>query len=129
MVTEAQVRKIALALPDASERASYGGCPSWRTKKGMFTWIRDKPRGLVIWVDSLDAKEILLEHEPDLFFTTAHYDGYPMLLARLDQLDPKRASALIAESYQLRAPRSKAKREAPAPAKKRAAPAKKRKRA
>jgi hypothetical protein len=115
MLTEAQVRKIALALPDAEERASYGGAPSWRTKKGMFTWIRKAPEALVVWVDSLDAKELLLEHEPDLFFTTPHYDGYEILLVRLDKVSLPRARALIEESHRLRAPKQKTKA-APAPA-------------
>ena len=115
MISAAQIRKIALSLPESFERASYGNCPSWRTKKGMFTWIRTKPDALVVWVDSLDAKEILLEHEPEIFFTTAHYDGYPMLLVRLDNVDAKRARALIEESYRLRAPKPKPR----APARKR----------
>jgi len=91
-----------MRLPDALERASYGNCPSWRTKKRMFAWIRQAPEALMVWVDSLDAKEILLEHEPELFFTTPHYDGYAMLLVRLDRLDPTRARALIEDSYRLR---------------------------
>lgn len=53
MITEAQIRKIALALPEGSERASYGGAPSWRTTKNMFIWVRPNPRALVIYVDSL----------------------------------------------------------------------------
>jgi len=103
MVNEAQIRAIALQLPGAFEQASYGDCPSWRTKKRMFAWIRQAPEALVVWVDSLDAKEILLEHEPELFFTTAHYDGYLMLLVRLPPLDKVRARGLIEESYRLRA--------------------------
>lgn len=114
MVTEAQIRKIALSLPEVLERPSHGGSPSWRNAKRMFAWIRMAPEALVIWVDSLDAKEILLEHEPEIFFTTPHYDGYPMLLVRLDRVDPRRARALIEESYRLRAPKRAAK---PAPRK------------
>jgi len=102
MVTEAQIRKIAMRLPDTFEQPSYGDCPSWRTKKRMFTWIRQAPEALVVWVDSLDAKEILLEHEPELFFTTSHYDGHPMLLVRLGPLGQVRARALIEESYRVR---------------------------
>ena len=115
MVTEAQIRKIALALPEVSERASYGGAPSWRTHKKMFIWIRDKPKALVIWVDSLDAKEILLEHEPEIFFTTLHYDGYSMLLVNMKKVSLARAKALIEESYRLQAPSKKkaAKKKAP----------------
>jgi surfactin synthase thioesterase subunit len=104
MVTEAQIRRIALALPGAYEHPSHGGRPSWRTKKHMFAWIRDKPEALVVWVESLDEKEALLEHEPRVFFTTRHYEGYPMVLVRLDAVDQRRAERLISESWKLRAP-------------------------
>jgi len=109
MITEAQIRKIALALPEVTERASYGGAPSWRTTKKMFLWIRDKPKALVVWVDSLDAKEILLEHEPEIFFTIPHYDGYPMLLVNMANVSLARARELIADSYRLHAPKPKKK--------------------
>jgi hypothetical protein len=104
VVTAAQIRRIALALPGAYEQASHDGCPSWRTKPRMFTWIRADPEALVVWVDSLDAKEAMLATEPDTFFTTAHYDGYPILLVRLAAIDRLRAEDLIVESWRLRAP-------------------------
>jgi hypothetical protein len=102
MITEAQIRAIAMRLPGAVEQATHGGALSWRTKKRMFAWIRPEPKALVVWVDSLDAKELMLEHEPELFFTTSHYDGYAMLLVRLERADAKRARALIEESYRIR---------------------------
>lgn len=102
MVTESQIRKIALALPDVSERPSYGSCPSWRTGGRMFAWIRQSPEALVVWVDSLDAKELLLEHEPEVFFTTDHYNGHPMLLVRLDRVTLKHVRSLLEASYSVR---------------------------
>jgi hypothetical protein len=106
MVTEAQIRRIALSLPGAYEQVSYEGRPSWRTKPRMFTWILGNPEALVVWVESLDEKELLIEAEPRVFFTTAHYDGYPMVLVRLEAVDAKRAKELITESWRLRAPAS-----------------------
>ena len=106
MGTESQIRKIALSLPGAYEHASYDRRPSWRTKPRMFTWIRDEPEALVVWVESLDDKEMMLASEPRVFFTTPHYDGYPMVLVRLEAIDVKRAKELITESWRLRAPKS-----------------------
>jgi hypothetical protein len=106
MVTEAQIRRIAMSLPGAYEHTSYNGCPSWRTKPRMFTWIRDKPEALVVWVDSLDEKEMMIASEPRVFFTTPHYDGYPMVLVRLEAIDVKRAKELVTESWRLRAPKT-----------------------
>jgi len=100
------VRRIALGLPGSHERESYGGRPSWRTKARMFTWIRDDPEALVVWVESVDEKGALILSEPDKFFTTSHYDGYPIVLVRLEAVDADEAAELITESWRLRAPRA-----------------------
>jgi hypothetical protein len=110
MVTESQIRRIAMSLPGAYEQPSYRGLPSWRTEPRMFTWIRDEPEALVVWVESLDDKEILIATEPRVFFSTPHYDGYPIVLVRLEALDVERARELITESWRLRAPKTLLKR-------------------
>ena len=99
-----------MLLPGAYEQLSHGGRPSWRTKPRMFTWIRDEPEALVVWVESLDDKEIMISTEPRTFFTTPHYDGYPMVLVRLEDIGVKRARELILESWRLRAPKALLKR-------------------
>ena len=52
MADHETVRRLALAMPGAFEQASYGGRPSFRTKQRMFTWIREEPEALVVWVES-----------------------------------------------------------------------------
>ena len=99
------VREIAISLPGSFEQPSYGGRPSWRTKQRMFTWIRDDPEALVVWVDSLDEKEALLASDPSVFFTIGHYDGHPVLLVRLETVRRDEAAELITESWRLRAPK------------------------
>jgi hypothetical protein len=104
MVTHDEVRAIASSLPGAFEQPSFGGRPSWRTRQRMFTWIRDEPEALVVWVDSLEEKEAMLASQPEQFFTTAHYDGHPIVLVDLDVVDRDEAEELIVESWRLRAP-------------------------
>lgn len=104
MVRHQDVRRIALGLPGAYERESFGGRPSWRTKPRMFAWIRDDPEALVVWVESPEAKDALISGEPRKFFTTAHYDGHPIVLVRLEAVDYAEATELITESWLLRAP-------------------------
>ena len=106
MITEDDVRRIALALPGAYEQASYHGRPSWRTKPRMFTWIRDDPEALVVWVDSLGEKEAMLASEPHRFVTTPHYDGEPIVLVRLEAVDVDEVADLVTKSWLVRAPRS-----------------------
>jgi hypothetical protein len=72
----------------------------------MFTWIRDDPEALVVWVESTDEKSAMIAAEPEKFFTTSHYDGSPVVLVRLEAIDVGEATELVTESWRLRAPRS-----------------------
>lgn len=106
MTSEAEIRRVALSLPGAYERASYDGAPSFRTKPRMFAWIRDDPRALVLHVASIEDKESLIAAGPEVYFTTAHYDGYPAVLARIEAITDAEMTEMITESYRLRAPKT-----------------------
>jgi hypothetical protein len=106
MITDDDVRAIALGLPGSFEQASFGGRPSWRTKPRMFAWIRDDPEALVIWVASEEEKQALISAEPQKFFTTPHYTGQPIVLVNLGEVDITETTELITESWRLRAPAS-----------------------
>ncbi len=98
MTTEEEdIRGIARSLPGAFERESYGGRPSWRTSPRMFAWIRDDPEALVVWVESLEAKEALIAAEPGKFFATSHYDGQPIVLVRLEATEVDEARELVTD--------------------------------
>ena len=103
MISIEDIRQISLALPGTSERASYGGRPSFRTKQKMFTWVREDPEALVVWVESEGDKLAMIESEPDKFFTTDHYDGHAIVLVRLESVDLQEASELIEDSFRQRA--------------------------
>ena len=109
MISHNDIRRIAIGLPDAIERASYGGRPSWRTKAKMFAWIRENPEALVVWVESLDEKEALIAAQPKKFFTTSHYDGEPIVLVRLEKVTKDEAVDLIVESWRNRAAKTAVK--------------------
>ena len=105
MISHDDVRAIALDLPGSFEQASYGGQPSWRTKPRMFTWIRDDPEALVVWVESVEEAEAMVESDPTVFFTIPHYDGHPIVLVRLEAVERDEATELITDSWRLRAPK------------------------
>ncbi len=110
MITHDDVRRIAMEMPGALERASYGGRPSWRTKTKMFLWIRENPEALVAWVDSLDEKEALIAAEPDKVFTTSHYDGHAIVLVNLETIDEDEVTEVIVESWRQRATKTAVKK-------------------
>ena len=45
----------------------------------------------------------MLEGEPDVYFTTPHYDGYPFVLARLEAIDRAELAGLIEDAWRTRA--------------------------
>ena len=118
MATFADVRALALALPDASERSSRGYL-QWRVRDKLFVWERplrpgevaelgaDAPDGPILGarVEHLGAKEALLASEPDVYFTTSHFEGYAAVLARLDRIAADDLAELVTEAWLARAPR------------------------
>jgi hypothetical protein len=72
----------------------------------MFAWIREDHEALVVWVSSAEEKAAMVASDPSRFFTTAHYNGTPILLVRLEAVDVIEASELVTDSWRLRAPRT-----------------------
>lgn len=121
------VRAIALALPETVEATDgHRGGATWRTANGVFVWERAPsktdlaqlaelgipwPDGLVIGVrtDGLAEKEALLGSFPELFFTIAHFNGYPAVLVRLDAIDRDQLREVITDSWLLKARKRAAK--------------------
>jgi hypothetical protein len=56
-------------------------------------------------VEHLGAKEALLADDPQVFFTTPHFDGYPAILARLDRLGVEDLQEIIVEAWLAQAPK------------------------
>jgi hypothetical protein len=112
------VRRIALALPESGERSSRG-LASWRVRDKGFVWERplraadlealgdDAPGGPILGarVEHLGAKEALLADDPDVYFTTPHFKGYPAVLVRLDRIVLQELEELIVEAWLCRAPK------------------------
>ena len=113
------VRRIALGLPETSERPSHGGHAFWRVRDKGFVWERPlrasdlsalgdaAPAGpiLGVRVEHLGAKEALLADDPAIFFTTPHFDGYPAVLVQLERISVEELEELIAEAWLSRAPK------------------------
>ena len=100
MATESDVRELALALPDTVAKSSYG-TPGFRVRDKLFARIREEGV-LLVWCESLEEKDFLLEGEPEKFFTVPHYDGHPSVLVRLEAVDREELAELLAESARIR---------------------------
>jgi len=119
MVTWDDVARACLALPATTETVSASGRRRWLVRGKTF--VRERPLHrtdldelgdaaptgpvLVVYVPDEGAKAALLAAEPDVWFTTSHFDGWPALLGRLDRLDEQALTELVAEAWAARAPR------------------------
>ena len=112
------VERLALALPETAEGTSYGN-RAWTVKGKGFVWERPlrktdlealgdaAPDGPILGarVEHLGAKEALLADDPDVYFTTPHFDGYPAILVRLENIGVAELEELVAEAWLSRAPK------------------------
>jgi hypothetical protein len=118
MATWKDVSRIALSLPEASEQPLHG-TRSWRVRDRLFVWERplrrsdlhalgeSAPTGPILGarVEHLVAKEALIANDPNVFFTTPHFDGYAAVLVALERISVKELEELIVEAWLARAPK------------------------
>jgi hypothetical protein len=113
MPTQRDVRKIALALPETTEDPDRF-CFFVEGKQFAWVWLERvepkkarEPNPDVIAVrvaDDLD-KQVLLASDRNVFFTEAHYDGYPAVLVRLSKIDRDRLEEVLTDAWRCRASR------------------------
>ncbi|MGI8595278.1 MAG: MmcQ/YjbR family DNA-binding protein [Solirubrobacteraceae bacterium] len=102
MPTWDDVVAIGLDLPGVELGTSYG-TPALRVRgKGMCR-LRSDPDALVLRVIDVADREALLSGQPDVFFSTPHYDGYPYVLVRLDVVDRAELGELLEDAWRIRA--------------------------
>jgi hypothetical protein len=104
------VRDIALSLADVVEIDSEGF--DFRVTGKGFVWSYPERRPgqrrvirtdvAVLFVGDEAEKQALLKGEPDLFFTTDGYDGWPLVMLRLDAVDVGRLEELVTDAWHMR---------------------------
>jgi hypothetical protein len=88
---------FALSLPDTELSTSYGK-PAVKVNGRAFLYIgREEETSFGIAID-LDMVEMLKETDPDTFWQTPHYEGWPAVLIRYASKDPERVREMIERS-------------------------------
>jgi hypothetical protein len=121
----ADLDELALSLPQVTKEISGDGRPSYLVHGKRFCLQRsrrpdalDPETGerlddvLMFRVADLDVKELMLADERGIYFTTAHFKGYPAVLVRiaeLARLDRDELHDLVAEAWLTRAQKRVAK--------------------
>ena len=118
MATWDDVASIVGELALTSEPSPH----DWRVGKKLLAWERplrpsdvqalelsgeEPPEGdiLAVRVSDEGVKFALIADEPDVFFTTPHFDGYPAVLVKLAEIDELGLRELIVEAWLTQAPK------------------------
>ncbi|CAB4934671.1 MAG: MmcQ/YjbR family DNA-binding protein [Actinobacteria bacterium] len=118
MATWADVERLATALPSVEESTSWGN-RCWKVAGKTFVWVRplgkkdradlgdDAPDGEILGVRVADEgeKAELLAAEPEVCFTIPHFDGFPAVLVRLDDVAEDLLAELVDDAWRCRAPK------------------------
>src|SRR3954454_9117628 len=104
------VRAIALSLSGVEEIDSEGF--DFRVGGRGFVWSYPERRPgqrrvirtdiAVLFVGDEAEKQALLKGEPDRFFTAPGYDGWPLVMLRLDEVDVERLTELVTDAWRMR---------------------------
>ena len=100
------VMAYTLALPDTELSTSYGR-PAVKLRAKAFVYP-GREAGSFAVASPLDEKEMLMLTDPETFWETPHYNGWPAVLVRYDSPERERIEMVINRAWWDRA--SKAQR-------------------
>jgi hypothetical protein len=103
-VTFAAVRKLALALPGVEEGTSYG-TPAFKVRGKLLARLREDGETLVLRV-GFDLRDLLMNADPETFYVTDHYRGYPFVLVSLPRVARPRLRDVLEEAWRQSAPKT-----------------------
>ena len=93
--------QLAAHLPEVEVSTWYGTATLKVAGKGFVRW---KSSGVLAILCPLELKEMLMEAEPDLYFETPHYQGWPAMLVRADAIDDGRLRDRLECAWREKAP-------------------------
>jgi hypothetical protein len=92
-----EVAAFALALPGAEMSTSYGR-PAVKVNGKAFVYP-GREQGSFAISSPLPEKELLMETDPDTFWETPHYRGWPAVLVRYGSADRERIETVITRAW------------------------------
>jgi hypothetical protein len=117
MATQADVRRLALALPqteEAPDHFAFSVRNKGKLKGFVWVWMEriepKKPRVaqpdvIAVRVASLAEKDRILASDQAKFFSEPHYNGFPAVLVNLPGITVRELEPLIKEAWRCQAPK------------------------
>jgi hypothetical protein len=96
-------RRLALTFPGVEEGPSYG-TPGFTVRGKFLARLREDVETLAVNC-GFDERNFRMQADPETFFTTDHYRGYPTVLIRLPQVRLADLRAVLEQAWRRRAPK------------------------
>jgi hypothetical protein len=101
--TFADVRRIALAMPEVEETTAYG-LPWFKAGKTRFAGKPGErpdvaPNSLAV-ASTFEERDALIAARPDIYYVTEHFAPYPAVLARLSKIPLEELRELLSNAWQ-----------------------------
>ena len=118
MADQEDVRRIALALPEATEgadRFAFSVARGGKDRGFAWVWMErveptrprvPNPGVLAVRVANAGEKEMLLAADPGVYFTEPHYNGFPAVLVRLAAVAVDELAELLTDAWRCQAPKA-----------------------
>ena len=92
------IRRAVSTISGVEEGTSYG-TPAWRHRGKLLARLHQDGQSIVLKVGN-ETRDHLLQADPQTFFITDHYIGYPTVLARLDRLNAADLKKLLVRAME-----------------------------
>jgi hypothetical protein len=99
-----RVVRCAAHLPEV-EQSTWYGTLSLKVKGKSFCRMKEKMEAVLVVMVPLGLKEALIEAEPDKYFETPHYTGWPAMLVRLGAVSDEELANRLECAWMEKAPK------------------------
>ena len=104
MTTLADVRRIALSLPETEERVTWETDITFRVRDRIFAIGGEDSTGVSIKA-SLESQAELIEMDPETFAKSAYVGRFGWVTVDLARVDPRLLESLLRDAWRRTAPK------------------------
>lgn len=99
-----EVRALAARLPEVVDGLSYG-TPALKVGGALVARLREDGESVVLFDVPAEERDMLIAAAPEVYFSTPHYDGHAIVLARLGAIGPAALFPFLERRWRGRAPK------------------------